>query len=116
MGKKTGTATAVSGEECRGRGERRQGDAFQQRQTFTLECRRDVGRYLTAHWIAGLRLVAAPMTSNNSAGTTNESETVLPEPPSSSDCIIASSCGFAPEPSLASARNPRTTSRRLLAD
>ena len=53
--------------------------------------------------------------SNTSLGTANESATVLPVPPSSSDCIIACTSGLPPVCSLPSARNPRTTSRRLLA-
>src|SRR6266487_3338044 len=64
----------------------------------------------------GNPLLSAPLTtSKTSAGTENESATVLPEPPSSSDCIISCALGFDPLCIFARPMNPRTTSRRLLA-
>src|SRR5207248_11044635 len=58
---------------------------------------------------------AAPTASNTSAGTENDNATVFPVPPNSIDCIIDWIPGFDPVCIFASAMNPRTTSRRLLA-
>src|SRR5437660_120668 len=57
----------------------------------------------------------APIASNTCDGTTKDSATVFPVPPSSSDCIIACISGRDPACIFASAMKPPTTSRRLLA-
>ena len=77
----------------------------------TNVCRK---RTRTVQCMAGLP--ATPRRRHRTTRPATNDETVFPVPLSSSDCIIACSSGLAPDPIFASARNPRTTSRRLLYD